>query len=134
MALRTLHILTAVGLAVIVISGAYVLGKKSAVNACQEYEFQIASAKKALEWSVEVKTLSLLREGKTKEAIPELEKWIADRLADLDLAKLPDDSIGRYVLTETVGTINAYRARFPDTLIDPSKEPRLSGVLALQKK
>lgn len=93
----------------------------------------MASAMRANEWSVDIKTLAAIREGQT-DVVPELERWIVDRLIDVDLTKLPEGSVGRGVLAHTVTSINAYRARFPDTAIDPSKEPKLTAVLAVGKR
>lgn len=131
MKIRTWYFLILVALVPVLATGTYVSGYRAAQHLCRDLNVQKASVLRVTEWSVGIRMLAAIREGQP-DVVAQHEKWIADQLATVDVENVAEGSLERAALAETVKAVNAYRARYADSRIDPVKDPRLASVLAVR--
>lgn len=131
MKLGTLILPLALALVPLVSTATYVAGYREAKSESLELANRRLESLRANEWSAGVRLLGEVRAG-TPDAVGRYERWIADQLAGVSVEALAQSTPERLAIAEAVKAVNDYRARHPDTSIDPVKDPRLASVLSLR--
>jgi len=81
----------------------------------------------------DIKLLTIAREKTPFDWVKELELWTVVQLKQIDPTTFTKGSTADYVYPKTMEAINTYRTRYPDTAIDPEKEPTIAKAFAAAK-
>ncbi|MFO1319050.1 MAG: hypothetical protein U1F52_05510 [Burkholderiales bacterium] len=132
MKIRIWLVLLLVAIVPLLSTATYVAGYRAAKEQCRDLNDQKATVQRVGEWGAGLRMLDAVRAGRP-DAVAQYETWLADQFAGVAIERLAEGSIDRAALVDAVKAANAYRARHPETRIDPAKDPRLSGVLAIRR-
>jgi len=90
------------------------------------------AAAKTVDLQKDIVTLRQLREGKSRELIPELELWVIERLSQFEPESIAPGTVSDFVIPRAVSVVNDYRRDYPDTAVDPKSHPKIARALAIQ--
>jgi len=78
----------------------------------------------------DIQLLTAMREKKHPDLVKEAELWTVTQLSQIDPSKFISGSSADYLYPQTIELVNAYRKQFPDTMINPEKEPTIAKAFA----
>lgn len=120
--------LTTVAVLVLVAS-AFLYGRSTAARDASAYLYDV-STHLVLSCSNEhVVALTDLREGKMEDAVRGLELLVVAKLEGIDVRRIPDTTLSKKSLQSLRAPLLEYQAKFPTTMLDSKKNPRLDSIV-----
>ncbi len=71
-----------------------------------------------------------MRQKKHLDLVKDAELWTVTQLSQIDPSKFVNGSSADYLYPQTLELVNDYRKQFPDTMINPEKEPTIAKAFA----
>ncbi len=109
----------------------YAVGRSSEQTLRQPLVQDAVLSKTLIGVEKDLVTLTHLRER--KPVVPDLELWVSSQLHTLTPSGIAQGTASDFVLPRVVASLSAYRARFPDTALDPARDENVARVLSVSK-
>jgi hypothetical protein len=77
--------------------------------------------------------MTIAREKTSFDWVKELELWTVVQLQHVDPSAFVKGSSSDYLFPKTMEAVNAYRKQYPDTAINPEKEPTIAKAFTASK-
>jgi ABC-type phosphate transport system substrate-binding protein len=74
----------------------------------------------------DIQLLTEMRQKKHLDLVKDAELWTVLQLQQIDPSKFVKGSGADYLYPQTLEMVNAYRKQFPDTIINPERDPTIS--------
>jgi len=126
-ALRSVVVLVLV--AGVAFAAGILYGKQRGQNHAQAEWLDREISLKGVDLHKDLTTLLVLRQQPQQQVAQDLELWVVERIKSLDLESVSPGSASSAVLRETANRLSEYRAKFPASTIDPSKEGKVKRLL-----
>jgi hypothetical protein len=110
----------------------YVLGRSSEQSDRQVLIQDAVTSKSLVGIQKNLVTLTLIRDGKS--VIPDLELWVSSQFQAIESSAIIKGSASDFMLRRVAASLSAYRARHPDTALDPARDPNVAKVLSYDLK
>lgn len=117
-----------IGTLVIVVAGlvGYFLGSRAERTTLQLAVADAQASKILTSIRRDMQLLTDMREKKYMDLVKDTEQWTILQLRQIEPDGFIKGSASDRLYPETLELVNAYRKRFPDTLINPEKDPSIS--------
>jgi len=114
-------------------AGGYRVGSRSERATWQSAVADAQVSKTLVGIGRDIQLLIAAREKLPFDWVKELELWTVVQLQGVDPATFTKGSGAAYVYPKTMEAVNAYRQRYPDTAINPEKEPTIAKAFTAVK-
>jgi len=108
--------------------GGYIVGSETAKAERKRVIADVLVANVMVGVQRNLQLLTLAREKKTFNWVKELELRTVTQLQYIDPSTYVKGSAADDLYPKTMEMVNAYRQRYPDTAIDPSKDPSIANA------
>ena len=78
----------------------------------------------------DIELLTEMRQKKHFDLVKDAELWTVLQLQQIDPSKFFKGSGAAYIYPQTLDMVNSYRKQFPDTTINPDKDPSIAKAFA----
>jgi hypothetical protein len=130
---RPLIIIVSVLALVAAFAGGYLFGSRSEREIWQSSVVDAQTSKTLVGIGRDIQLLTVVREKAPFDWVKELELWTVVQLQHVDPATFTKGSNADYIYPKTIEAVNAYRKRYPDTAINPEREPTIAKAFAASK-
>lgn len=109
----------------------YGIGKSSEEKNQQQLTQDSMTARRLVDVEKDILTLSQLRGGKS--VVPDLELWVSTQLKDVNPSEIIKGSGSDYALERIRPKVSDYVGRFPESALNPTRDPNVARVLSGEK-
>ena len=107
-------------------AGGYLLGIRTERIARQPAIDDAQTSKTLIVIRRDILLLTEMRQKKYLDLIKDNELWTLTQLQQIDPSKFVKGSVSDYLHPQTMEMVNAYRKQFPDTMLNPDKDPTIA--------
>jgi len=104
----------------------YLLGSRNERETWHSSVVDAQTSKTLVGIQRDIKLMTIAREKTPFDWVKELELWTIVQLQHVDPSTFAKGSGSDYLYPKTMEQVNAYREQYPDTAIDPKKEPTIA--------
>src|SRR5690348_2813554 len=128
---RTWNLVAAITLGLVLAGGAgYIAGSRAGMAAMQPVVLDAQTSKTLIVIRRDIQLLTEMRQKQYADLVKDAELWTVLQLQQIDAPRILEGSSSDHLYAQTLQMVNAYRKEFPDTIINPERDPSIAKAFA----